>query len=126
MREMPGYGQRVQLHVDANTRNERGENINESSVISKLRFVYIFFCLFTYLGGIGKRLKIKAQFLINGQTDDSLTFIDDDVRIPHFDDCEYAREENNIGKIALGCIITVIGKTYYNALKIKTYRSSIM
>ena len=22
---MPGYGQRVQLHVDANTRNERGE-----------------------------------------------------------------------------------------------------
>ena len=84
------------------------------------------FFLSFYLGGIGKRLKIKAQFLINGQTDDSLTFIDDDVRIPHFDDCEYAREENNIGKIALGCIITVIGKTYYNALKIKTYRSSIM
>ena len=101
-------------------------NINKSSVISKLSFVYIFFCLFTYLGGIGKRLKIKAQFLINGQTDDSLTFIDDDVRIPHFDDCEYAREENNIGKIALGCIITVIGKTYYNALKIEKYRSSIM
>ena len=88
--------------------------------------VYIFFCLFTYLGGIGKRLKIKAQFLINGQTDDSLTFIDDDVRIPHFDDCEYAREENNIGKIALGCIITVIGKTYYNALKIEKYRSLIV
>ena len=82
--------------------------------------------LFIYLGGIGKRLKIKAQFLINGQTDDSLTFIDDDVRIPHFDDCEYAREENKIGKIALGCIITVIGKTYYNALKIEKYRSSIM
>ena len=91
-------------------------NINKSSVISKLSFVYIFFCLFTYLGGIGKRLKIKAQFLINGQTDDSLTFIDDDVRIPHFDDCEYAREENNIGKIALGCIITVIGKKHFAVL----------
>ena len=99
-------------------------NINKFLVISILSFVqYIFF---VYLGGIGKRLKIKAQFLINGQTDDSLTFIDDDVRIPHFDDCEYAREENNIGKIALGCIITVIGKTYYNALKIEKYRSSIM
>jgi len=61
-----------------------------------------------FIGGIGKRLQIKAQFSINGQTDDSLTFVDDNVRIPHFEDCEYVREENNIGKIALGCIITVI------------------
>ena len=70
-----------------------------------------------FIGGIGKRLQIKAQFSINGQTDDSLTFVDDNVRIPHFEDCEYVREENNIGKIAFGCIITVIGKTFHSALK---------
>ena len=70
-----------------------------------------------FIGGIGKRLQIKAQFSINGQTDDSLTFVDDNVRIPHFEDCEYVREENNIGKIALGCIITVIGKTVHSSLR---------
>ena len=70
---MPGYGQRVLLHVVADTRIERG--------------------------GIAKRLKIKAQFLLDGHTDQSLTFIDDEVRIPHFDDCQYAREETKVGNI---------------------------
>ena len=79
---MPGYGQRVLLHVVASSRTERG--------------------------GTAQRLKLKAQFLIDGVTDESLTFIDDEVRIPHFDECKYAQEEDQVGKIALGCIITVI------------------
>ena len=49
-REMPGYGQRVLLHVVAETRLERG--------------------------GRAKRLKLKALFLIDGATDDTLTSID--------------------------------------------------
>ena len=73
---MPGYGQRVLLHVIAETRTERG--------------------------GTAKRLQLKAQFLIDGHTDDSLTFVDDEVRIPHFDDCQYARKEDEVGNIALG------------------------
>lgn len=81
-REMPGYGQRVLLHVVADTRTERG--------------------------GTAKRLKLKAQFLIDGHTDQSLTFVDDEVRLPHFDDCEFARKEDQVGNIALGCIVTVI------------------
>jgi len=82
-REMPGYGQRVLLHVVAETRLERG--------------------------GRARRLKLKAQFLIDGATDDTLTFIEDEVRIPHFEDCQYANlEEDQIGNIALGCIVTVI------------------
>ena len=81
-REMPGYGQRVILHVDADTRTERG--------------------------GTARRLKIKAQFLLDGHTDQSLTFIDDEVRIPHFDDCQYANEEHQVGNIAVGTIVTII------------------
>ena len=79
---MPGYGQRVILHVDADTRTERG--------------------------GTARRLKIKAQFLLDGHTDQSLTFIDDEVRIPHFDDCQYANEEHQVGNIAVGTIVTII------------------
>ena len=79
---MPGYGQRVLLHVVAETRIERG--------------------------GRAKRLKLKAQFLIDGATDDNLTFIDDEVRIPHFEDCQYVSKEEQVGNIALGCIVTVI------------------
>ena len=79
---MPGYGQRVILHVDAETRTERG--------------------------GTARRLKIKAQFLLDGHTDQSLTFIDDEVRIPHFDDCQYANEEHQVGNIAVGTIVTII------------------
>ena len=37
-----------------------------------------------------------------------MTFVDDQIRIPHFDDCLYAQEEEKVGKIALGCIVTVI------------------
>lgn len=81
-REMPGYGQRVLLHVVADTRIDRG--------------------------GRAKVLKLKAQFLIDGHTDASLTFIDDQVRIPHFDECKYAQEEDRVGSIALGCIVTII------------------
>ena len=43
-------------------------------------------------------------YSIDGATDDTLTFIDDEVRIPHFEDCKYAREEDQVGNIALGCI----------------------
>ena len=81
-REMPNYGQRVLLHVVADSRTERG--------------------------GTAKRLKIKAQFLVDGHTDESLTFVDDEVRIPHFDDCQYAHEEDRVGMIAMGCIVTII------------------
>ena len=70
---MPGYGQRVLLHVVAKTRIERG--------------------------GRARRLKLKAQFLIDGATDDTLTFIDDEVRIPHFEDCQYAMEEDQVRNI---------------------------
>ena len=59
-------------------------------------------------GGTAKRLKLKAQFLIDGHTDQSLTFVDDEVRLPHFDDCEFARKEDQVGNIALGCIVTII------------------
>ena len=78
---MPGYGQRVLLHVVADTRTDLGT---------------------------AKRLKLKAQFLIDGVTDDSLTFVDDEVRIPHFNDCQFARKEDQVGNIALGCIVTII------------------
>ena len=53
-------------------------------------------------------MKLKAQFLIDGHTDQSLTFVDDEVRLPHFDDCEFARKEDQVGNIALGCIVTII------------------
>jgi hypothetical protein len=58
----------------------------------------------TELGGHTKRVSLKAQFLLDGQTDATLTFVDDNVRIPHFDDCQYAQEEDHVGKIALGNI----------------------
>ncbi len=79
---MPGYGQRVLLHVVADSRTDRG--------------------------GTAKRLKLKAQFLIDGHTDESMTFVDDEVRIPHFNDCQFALKEDQVGSIALACIITII------------------
>ncbi len=56
----------------------------------------------TEIGGHSKRIQIKAQFLVDGQTNDKLTFIDDNVRIPHFEDCRFAKEDNQVGSIAIG------------------------
>lgn len=81
-RDLPGYGRRIMLHMLASTRTE--------------------------LGGHAQRMNLKAQFLVDGQTNAGLTFVDDNVRIPHFDDCQYVQEEDKIGNIALGCIVTVI------------------
>ncbi len=56
----------------------------------------------TEIGGHSKRIQLKAQFLVDGHTNEQLTFIDDDVRIPHFEDCAYTNNESQVGSIAIG------------------------
>ena len=46
--------------------------------------------------------------MVDGQTNDGLTFVDETIRIPHFEDCLYAHEGEAVGKITLGCVITLI------------------
>ena len=48
-------------------------------------------------------VSVKAQFLVDGNTSESLKFLDEDsVRVPHFQDCAYQAEEDQVGKIAMG------------------------
>ena len=48
-------------------------------------------------------VSIKAQFLVDGNTSESLRFLDEEaVRIPHFEDCVRQAEEDQVGKIAMG------------------------
>ena len=48
-------------------------------------------------------VSVKAQFLVDGNTSESLQFLDEDsVRITHFEDCAFQAEEDQVGKIAMG------------------------
>jgi hypothetical protein len=71
-------------------------------------------------GHASKKLSLKAQFLVDGQTNDGLTFVDETIRIPHFEDCLYAHEGEAVGKITLGenVIISLvsISPTFYARL----------
>ena len=48
------------------------------------------------------QVTVKAQFLVDGQTSESLRFLDETVRVPHFDDCAIKDEEEKVGRIAVG------------------------
>jgi len=56
-------------------------------------------------GVISKKLSLKAQFLVDGQTNDGFKFIDETVRIPHFEDCIYTKNEQAVSKIVIGITI---------------------
>ena len=43
----------------------------------------------------GVRIPIKAQFLLDGRSTDELRFVEEEVRILHFDDCAYATVDEN-------------------------------
>ena len=48
-------------------------------------------------------VSVKAQFLVDGNTSETLKFLDEDsIRIRHFEDCNYQAEEDQVGKIAMG------------------------
>ena len=52
-------------------------------------------------------IQVKAQFLVNGQTDDQLSFLSGDsgrVHVPHFDECAGSRYETEINYIVLGTL----------------------
>ena len=75
-----GFGRRVSLHLLASTSIKNDQHSGLAS----------------------KKLSLKAQFLVDGQTNDGLSFVDETIRIPHFEDCLYAHEGEAVGKIALG------------------------
>ena len=56
-----------------------------------------------------RSIEIAAQFSVDGQTDSSLAFLDDQrVLIAHFDDCAAARNfQNEVNWIALATIVVV-------------------
>lgn len=74
--EIPGSGRRILLHIVA----EIDQNPEDGRI----------------------KLPIKAQFLLDGQTTKALTFVDETVRIPHFDDCLFTAKDDQIGQIAMG------------------------
>ena len=50
-------------------------------------------------------IEVKAQFLVDGQTDDQLTFLNENsgrVHVSNFDDCAGRRYETEINYIVLG------------------------
>lgn len=52
---------------------------------------------------LGKVIDVRAQFIVNGQTDESLTFLDGaEVKVAHFDDCAGSRHHSEVNYIALG------------------------
>jgi hypothetical protein len=53
-------------------------------------------------GVISKKLSLKAQFLVDGQTNEGLKFIDETIRIPHFEDCLYTKNEQAVSRIIIG------------------------
>ena len=55
-------------------------------------------------------LEVKAQFLVDGQTDDQLTFLNENsgrVHVSNFDDCAARRYETEINYIVLGMHQTI-------------------
>ena len=54
--------------------------------------------------GLTGKVKVRAQFLVDGHAaaEGALTFLDETVRIAHFDDCAAKREDDVVGKIAMG------------------------
>ena len=83
---LPGFGRRVSLHLLASTSIKSDQHSGLAS----------------------KKLSLKAQFLVDGQTNDGLSFVDETIRIPHFEDCLYAHEGEAVGKIALGIFLCSI------------------
>ena len=82
--EIPGSDRRIMLHIVAESTDKDHHG-----------------------GNMGSRppatVSVKAQFLVDGNTSESLKFLDEDsIRIPHFDDCAYQAEEDQVGKIAMG------------------------
>ena len=59
-------------------------------------------------GLVRKRAKVtvKAQFMLDGQTTSGLTFLDEKVAIPHFDDCAFKDEDDKVADIAIGMYST--------------------
>ena len=56
-------------------------------------------------------IEVKAQFLVDGQTDDQLTFLDENsgrVYVTSFNDCAGRRHEAEINYIVLGIDIPLL------------------
>ena len=74
--EIPGSNRRISLHIVA----ESGQKRENGEV----------------------RIPIKAQFLVDGRTNPGLSFLDETVRVPHFQDCDFKMEDDKVGNIAMG------------------------
>ncbi len=73
--EIPGSDRRIMLHICAQTERKPGANVV---------------------------VPVKAHFLLDGQSTEDMTFLDDTVRIAHFEDCAFAAEQRTVGKVAMG------------------------
>ena len=82
--EIPGSDHRLLLHVLAEVKEGSKDHVpgnddddDEAGLVK------------------GVRIPIKAQFLLDGRSTDELRFVEEEVRILHFDDCAYATVDEN-------------------------------
>jgi len=94
--EIPGSDRRVLLHISARV-EKRGDEDTRGDHVKLVRHQD------------ETLVKVQAQFLVDGYTTKSMRFLDQTVRVAHFDDCRYLDEEMLMGKITAGSVFGLVG-----------------